>query len=202
MRTVQENLPLNDSIVYCEISKLTYSQIQLQRSIEKCKVSVAIGGLGCGKTSISLLTSLQEVIDRKTKKLILSTPIEPLDSPYNLLLNSMIQSQEALQQRVQYSTLEELKRSTLKNCIVIIDECQHASPIQIMHIINRLGRGARLVLLGDTYECNKESSKDEIFLQRLVSHYHFRDDLTHSSIKDNELSIVLFDSKKDNVLKE
>lgn len=137
---------------------------------EGIKIVGCIGRSGSGKSLISLATALKLVDDGVYShvKLIkpyvslgntvgylkgdLSSKLDPIKQSFNSALECIGTDIETLEDRgiVTFSTLEFERGKTYHSTLVIVDECQNLTNMEIKSLITRCGASSKIVLLGDT----------------------------------------------------
>lgn len=137
---------------------------------ESIKIVGCIGRSGSGKSLIALATALKLVDDGVYShvKLIkpyvslgntvgylkgdLSSKLDPIKQSFNSALECIGTDIETLEDRgiVTFSTLEFERGKTYHSTLVIVDECQNLTNMEIKSLITRCGVSSKIVLLGDT----------------------------------------------------
>lgn len=137
---------------------------------EGIKIVGCIGRSGSGKSLIALATALKLVDDGVYShvKLIkpyvslgntvgylkgdLSSKLDPIKQSFNSALECIGTDIETLEDRgiVTFSTLEFERGKTYHSTLVIVDECQNLTNMEIKSLITRCGASSKIVLLGDT----------------------------------------------------
>lgn len=137
---------------------------------ESIKIVGCIGRSGSGKTLISLATALKLVDDGVYShvKLIkpyvslgntvgyvpgdLNAKFDPIKQSFNSALECIGTDIESLEDRgiASFSTLEFERGKTYHSTLVIVDECQNLTNMEIKSLITRCGASSKIILLGDT----------------------------------------------------
>lgn len=134
---------------------------------------VASGFPGTGKTYISMWLALQSIfsVDQKQDKLIIvrsavasreigflpgtkEEKMEPFEAPYKDIVADLIgkgTSYEDMRDagKIEFMPTSYLRGLTWDNCVVLIDEIQNLSWMEIHTVITRLGKNSRLLICGD-----------------------------------------------------
>lgn len=154
------------------IEPINRGQKQLVRAIkdEKTKVVSCFGRTGSGKTLISLATALQLQSDGDFAKIHLIKAYQPIGNSVGMLRGTLSDKVapiktsfedcleilgsmdlEKMEQLgiMSFSTPEFERGRTRHSTLVIVDEAQNMSPIEIKTLITRCGQSSKIVLLGD-----------------------------------------------------
>lgn len=167
-----------------EVSPLTPSQKEFFEKYDSGYGLVLSGSAGCGKTFISLFKALEESKESNYKKsvTIVRSVVPTRDMgflpgtqkekesaytvPYEALVNSLYGDSNAWNTLnemgvINFLTTSYIRGITLKNSIVIVDECQNCNFHELDSIITRLGSGSRIIFAGDYKQSDftKESDK-------------------------------------------
>lgn len=153
------------------VSAMNEGQKDALRTISKKQISIIHGVPGTGKTHLSVGWALQEFINGRFDRIILTRPVveageslgflpgdaEQKLAPYMFPMNEIL---------LQYLTADDLRKHienktiivlpiaymrgvTFKNACVIADECQNMSQKQIHLLLTRLGSGSKIIMTGD-----------------------------------------------------
>ena len=139
----------------------------------RVKLVTAIGKAGTGKTFIALSAALSEtLIKRRYERIYITRPVvtigrdlgalpgtmeekmHPYLQPYFDNLAAIFRERDAYMKYVNNGTLTVealtyIRGRNLENSIMIVDEAQNLTPHEAKTIITRMGRGSKLILLGD-----------------------------------------------------
>jgi phosphate starvation-inducible PhoH-like protein len=125
------------------------------------------GQAGTGKTLLAMNYALQQLQKSKIDKIILTRPtitvdnenlgflpgdvsnkIKPFMSPFFDMNEKDIKKYEKNQQIVMHP-LAYMRGMTFKNCIVICDEMENSTPLQMKMLLTRIGEDCKMIVLGD-----------------------------------------------------
>lgn len=131
----------------------------------------ATGPAGSGKTYVAIALAVRALKNREVKKIILSRPaveageklgflpgdmkdkIDPYLQPLYDALQEMIPAtrlQEYLDQHViQIAPLAFMRGRTLNDAVVILDEAQNATSMQLKMFLTRMGWNTKMIITGD-----------------------------------------------------
>lgn len=167
-----------------DITPLTDAQRQLvERYQANTEVIVAIGTPGTGKTFLSLYHALCESLDTKrTKRVVLvrsavpsrsvgflpgteEEKLEAYQAPYRDMCARLFTMTDAYTRLVTQGTIEFASTSYLRgmtwdDAIVIVDECQNMSDMELHTVMTRLGQRSRVVFCGDVGQTDLTRTTD------------------------------------------
>lgn len=149
----------------------TECQKQMIQSLEKNLISFLVGPAGTGKTYFTTAFSLSQLLLKKKKQYIIARPVveagerlgflpgdfEQKISPYlrpiydvlyELVGEDMV---NVLQEKRQLEIvpLAYMRGRSLKNAVVVLDEAQNCTPVQMKMFLTRLGEGSIGIVNGD-----------------------------------------------------
>ena len=149
----------------------TLTQAVYMSTLAVHDIAMAIGPAGTGKTYLSIAFALQEVLQKKYRKLILSRPVveageslgflpgdlaqklHPYLRPLYDAMSSLISS-ETLQRMhdqdlIEIAPLAYMRGRSLSGCCIILDEAQNTTVEQMKMFLTRLGNGSKMIITGD-----------------------------------------------------
>lgn len=153
------------------IKPLTDNQTKAFRGFSQGKNLVLHGSPGTGKTFVALYLALSELTygEYKQIKVIRSTvPTRDMgflpgtatekskvyESPYMDIINELYDRGDAYdllksKNILHFSTTAFIRGITLNDTIIIVDESQNLSPMEIHSVLTRVGENSRIILCGD-----------------------------------------------------
>jgi len=183
----------------------TERQKKYINSLFKNNIIFSLGPAGTGKTFLAVAVAVNQLINGKVNKIILSRPaveagenlgflpgdlkekIDPYLIPLYDSLSELI-GFEKMQKKiedgiVEIAPLAFMRGRTLKDSFVILDEAQNATDTQIKMFLTRLGKNTTMVVNGDPSQIDLPASKSSGLLKSI-------------NILDNieEIQITRFDS--------
>ena len=130
-----------------------------------------LGPAGTGKTYIAVAVAVSMYLSGQVDRIILSRPaveagerlgflpgdikekIDPYLRPLYDALNDMMPTDAVLKRiesgEIEIAPLAFMRGRTLSNAIVILDEAQNTTPVQMKMFLTRLGEYSRMVVTGD-----------------------------------------------------
>ncbi len=158
-------------------------------------LNVCIGAAGTGKTTMAIAYAVHRWFN-DGKKILMAKPtamvgrgkafgpvpgtIEEKYAPYlasyEIVLKKIFGDRGAsiFQRMKQKKDLEfipvELARGcTFENCTFILDEAQNLDWHELNTIVSRMGEGTKMLILGDLYQIDTKSRKNETGLHKMIS---------------------------------
>ncbi len=149
----------------------TANQQRLVKSFEHNDLLFAIGPAGTGKTYTAIALAVKALRNREVRKIILSRPaveageklgflpgdmkekIDPYLQPLYDALQDMItpmKLRDYLENgTIQIAPLAFMRGRTLTDAVVILDEAQNTTPLQIKMFLTRMGMNTKMIITGD-----------------------------------------------------
>ena len=171
----------NNKKGYRFLLSLNDEQKQAKREILENTISIILGKAGSGKTLLACQIALQEVLDKKRKKIIITRPtiskedlgflagnMEEKMSPWVApIYGNMFQllRKERVEKMIKDGQIEIVPvsymrgRTFLDSC-VIVDECQNLDHEQTLMILQRIGINSRMMFCGDTQQIDLKKGSD------------------------------------------
>ena len=147
------------------------NQQVLVRAYEDHDLLFAVGPAGSGKTYTAIALAVRALKNREVKRIILSRPaveageklgflpgdmkekIDPYLQPLYDALQDMIPAAKLTEYMVkgtiQIATLAFMRGRTLSDAVVILDEAQNTTALQLKMFLTRLGIGGKMIVTGD-----------------------------------------------------
>ncbi|MFC2096828.1 PhoH family protein [Bacteroidota bacterium] len=165
----------NNTIVFGNHGKAIKARNDSQKIMVKkyksCDLIFSIGPAGTGKTYMAIALAVNALKNKEVKRIILSRPaveagehlgflpgdlkekLDPYLQPLYDALNDMIPPKklsEHFENRIiQIAPLAFMRGRTLSNSVVILDEAQNATPIQMKMFLTRMGENSKFIVTGD-----------------------------------------------------
>ena len=153
------------------ISARSANQQLLVRSFMENDMTFAVGPAGSGKTYTGIALAVRALKNKEIRKIILSRPaveageklgflpgdmkekIDPYLQPLYDALEDMIPAQklrEMMEQGIiQIAPLAFMRGRTLNDAVVILDEAQNTTGVQLKMFLTRMGINTKMIITGD-----------------------------------------------------
>ena len=153
------------------IQPRTYRQQQYVRAMECHDLIFGVGPAGTGKTYLAAVAAVSALQSGKFERIILTRPaveagenlgflpgdlqqkIDPYLRPLYDAMNEMIGAEKVpqLMERgiIEVAPLAYMRGRTLSNSLIIVDEAQNTTAVQMKMVLTRIGFKSRMVVTGD-----------------------------------------------------
>lgn len=169
--------------------------------LEKIKPSIVIatGPSGTGKTLHACTVGKKMVYGGKYQKIVLTRPAVSADEELGFIPGTLEDKMKPwVQPSLEYlgktpieiCPLAYMRGRTFHNSWIIADEMQNSTKNQMLMLLTRIGNGSKLVILGDTDQCDKSGMDG---LTDLIWRHEQSEDVA---------SVALTDIKRNGVIKD
>lgn len=144
-------------------------------------VVVVSGPAGTGKTYLAMIAAIKAYREGKCNHIILTRPavsvddekhgflpgdltakMEPWTRPLLDVLKEYYSMKELTymleEQIIEIAPLAFMRGRTFKNCYIILDEGQNATPAQIKMLLTRIGQNSKIIITGDTDQTDRKTA--------------------------------------------
>ena len=147
------------------------NQLALVRAYENNDLLFAVGPAGSGKTYTAIALAVRALRNKEVRRIILSRPaveageklgflpgdmrekIDPYLQPLYDALQDMIPATKLTEYMekgtIQIAPLSFMRGRTLSDAVVILDEAQNTTALQLKMFLTRLGIGGKMIVTGD-----------------------------------------------------
>ncbi len=154
-----------------QIYPRTKTQAEFVQAMNASEMVFGIGPAGTGKTFLAVAKAVSLMLEGKIDKIILTRPaveagenlgflpgdlkekIDPYLRPLYDALYDMLPSDQVDRKlemgEIEIAPLAYMRGRTLSNAMVILDEAQNTTPMQMKMFLTRLGENSRMVINGD-----------------------------------------------------
>jgi len=169
---------------------------------KKPDVLVCVGPAGSGKTMLACKHAANHLIDKNYSKLIITRPTVTVDedlgflpggiedkmNPYLVPVFEQLEKymdRSVLIKHIKTGNIELLplgfiRGRTFDNTFIIADEMQNSSKIQMLTLLTRIGNNSKIVITGDTMQCDTSFDNG---LEDLLNKYNNKTFDTKNMIK-------------------
>lgn len=148
------------------------NQQRFVKAFEENDLAFAVGPAGSGKTYVAIALAVRALKAKQVRRIILSRPAveageklgflpgelkEKLDPYLQPLYDALGEMIPAVKLReyveggvIQIAPLAYMRGRTLNDAVVILDEAQNTTVLQMKMFLTRLGHGAKMIVTGDT----------------------------------------------------
>lgn len=159
-----------------KITPRTVQQHVYVNALRSSNLVFGAGPAGTGKTFIAMAMAVSFLASKQAKKIILTRPvveagenlgflpgsleekIDPYLRPLFDALNDMLgpeKTKEYLENgTIEIAPLAYMRGRTLNNSIMVLDEAQNTTPMQMRMFLTRMGENSRMMVTGDPSQCD------------------------------------------------
>lgn len=149
----------------------TESQKRYLNAIKNFTLTFGLGPAGTGKTYIAGALAAQMLEDRAVEKILITRPVveageslgflpgeleekyepylQPLRAVFNERLGKSSTDYFLKSGKIEPVPLAYMRGMTFKNCVVILDEAQNVTPLQMKLFLTRIGEDCTVIINGD-----------------------------------------------------
>ncbi len=163
------------------IEPSTKGQLKYIETMLKNDVTFCIGPAGTGKTYLAVAVAVSMLRKKQIRRIVLARPaveagekigflpgdIQAKVNPYlRPLFDALEDMMEFAQMRkfieldiIEIIPLAFMRGRTLNDSVIICDEAQNTSPLQMLMVLTRLGLGSKMIITGDITQVDLEKGK-------------------------------------------
>ena len=158
-------------------------------------IVIATGPAGTGKTLLAMMAAIKALKERQITKIILTRPavgvedekhgflpgtlqqkMEPWTKPLFDVLHEYYTTRDTQSMLendiIEICPLAFMRGRTFKNCYIIADEMQNATPNQMKMLLTRIGENSRILVTGDVRQTDrKEGDNGLLDFRKLLAEF-------------------------------
>lgn len=174
------------------IKPLTENQKGFFEAYDNSKIMMLLGVAGTGKTYIALYHALEEVLEKGNnyeKVVVVRSAVpsreighlpgdekektEVYQQPYVSICQDLFDRSDAYQRLTEQKVISFmitsfLRGTTLDNSIIIVDECQNMTDMELNSIITRVGERSKIIFCGDFRQTDLYKKTDMSGLKKFM----------------------------------
>ncbi len=172
-----------------EVRPLNYIQEQYLEAIRGNDIVFGIGSAGTGKTYIAASYAASLLYHRKVDKVILTRPnvetgaslgflpgtldekyypyLEPFESVFVKALGKGFYDYAIKGKSIDPRPIGFMRGATFENSVVLVDECQNLTKIEMKLLLTRIGKNCKIILSGDPSQVDIQNSGLDDAVRRL-----------------------------------
>lgn len=173
---------ISAAVTPVEFKPRTKSQSDALKLISQNDISFLIGSAGSGKTFLAMAYAINQILDGKKTKIVLTRPIveagerlgflpgtfgekvnpymQPLYDAMDTLLGKYTGSRDIVNKSVVLAPLCYMRGRTFNDSICIFDEAQNATYTQLKLFLSRLGDNSKMIITGDPEQSDLFNSNE------------------------------------------
>lgn len=207
-KKIKKNLNINYKI------QLSEEQKQAKRLILENKITILTGKAGTGKTLLAIAVAIDLLFKEEIEKIYITRPVvtreeigflpggisekmDPFLIPIFDCLRAVYTDEEKISQLIRDKVIDIapvafMRGRTIRNAVLIIDECQNLPTESLVMCLTRLGKDGKIIACGDSAQIDLKTKRD--------SGMHFLKSLCNK-IKDY-ICIELLDNHRDPIIED
>ena len=153
-------------------------------------ILIALGPAGTGKTYLAVQEAVESFKAKNIERIVITRPAVSVDEKHGFLPGGLVEKMAPWirpivdifrehwsprqteyfmkQEKIEIAPLAYMRGRTFKNCWIIADEMQNATPEQMKMLLTRIGDNSRLVVTGDLQQHDRGYEKNGLaeFIER------------------------------------
>lgn len=175
------------------IEPLTNNQKSFFEAYDNSKVIMLLGVAGTGKTYIAVYHALEEVLEKSNqydKLVIIRSAVPSRDighlpgdekektevytQPYVTICQDLFNRPDAYQRLVEQKVIHFMitsfiRGTTLDDAVIVVDECQNMTDMELNSIITRVGEKSKIIFCGDFRQTDLYKKTDMSGLKKFMT---------------------------------
>lgn len=172
----ETQLEKQDKTTPVAIEWRTKAQAAAWQTVVTSDVSFLLGAAGSGKTFVAMAYAINEILQQRRNKIILTRPIveagerlgflpgsfndkvdpymRPLYDAMDKLLGRYSAKREIINKAVEIAPLAYMLGRTFDDSVCVLDEAQNANYMQLSLFLTRFGQNTKVIITGDPRQSN------------------------------------------------
>jgi len=158
----------------CKPIPASMEQARAFDAIRKNHILFVLGPAGSGKTFCAMQIAVDAILNKTTEKIILSRPVVPAGEELGFLPGSLekkmlpwllpihdvlsnishTKPEEFLKTHAEIAPIPYMRGRTFSKCVAVLDEAQNCKYGQLKLFLTRIGKGSKLIVTGDSEQCD------------------------------------------------
>ena len=167
----KQEVPFETYEAFQEVKPLNFIQEVYLEAIRSNDVIFGVGSAGTGKTYVAAGYAASQLYHRKIDKIILTRPaietgsglgflpgtleekyypyLDPFDTIFKRMLGKGFYEYALKNKSIEPKPLGFMRGATFDSAIVLVDECQNMTKVELKMLLSRIGKGCKIILSGD-----------------------------------------------------
>lgn len=176
----QTNEPFATPDTFKEVKPVNYIQETYLSAIKHNNIIFGIGSAGTGKTFIPAAYAASELYHKRIDKIIISRPnievgkslgflpgnidekfypyLKPFEKVFKRFLGNGFYEYAIKTKTIDPQPIGFMRGDTFEDCIVLIDEAQNLTNVELKMLLTRIGHNCKIVLSGDISQADIPNS--------------------------------------------
>lgn len=173
--------PITNSYKFPKLEPKSHTQGDYMQAIREKDIVIALGSAGTGKTYVATHYAAEQLYYKRIDKIIITRPaveacgeemgflpgdlqekfapyLAPYMETFNELLGKSFVEYCIKAEIIAAVPLGFMRGRTFKNCIVLADEMENATPMQLKLILTRFGDNCKMLINGDQDQRDKQDA--------------------------------------------
>lgn len=186
-----------------DVKPLNFIQEEYLNAIKTQDIIFGIGSAGTGKTYVAASYAAGELFHKRITKIVLTRPnvetgrglgflpgeldekyapyLQPFDQVFSRTLGKGFYEYALKSKDIEPKPLGFMRGASFENCVILVDEAQNLTKVELKMLLSRIGRNCKVILSGDPKQVDIPNSgllDATKRLQRIpgVEVIHFRDE--------------------------
>jgi len=172
------------------VESVTSGQLKYIEAMLANDLTFCIGPAGTGKTYLAVAIAVSMLKKKQTRKIILARPaveageklgflpgnVQEKVNPYLRPLFDALEDMMNFTQMKKFIELDIIeiiplafmRGRTLNEAVIICDEAQNTSPLQMLMVLTRLGHGSKMIVTGDITQIDLDTGQKSGMVEAIV----------------------------------